>query len=88
MVVHGAVDERVADLGVTVVAVTAAAMCSPPAAVRDPPELLDVDVDQVARSISFVATDHASRGSVHPHQPVEVAAHQDPVNVEGAMSRR
>ncbi|THA47123.1 hypothetical protein E6R62_32100 [Streptomyces sp. A1136] len=42
-----------------------------PAAVGDVAEFLDVDVDEVARPVVFVAADRLSGGPVQPGQAVQ-----------------
>ena len=44
------------------------------AAVRDPAEFLDVDVDQFAGPVAFVAADDLSGGPVHERQAVQARA--------------
>ena len=43
----------------------------------------DIDVDQVARVFVLVATNHASRGSIHPTQPIQLPAHQHAMDGRG-----
>ena len=58
-------------------------MHAPATAGRDPPQFLDVDVDQVARLFVLVATDHAPRGPIHPAQPIQLPAHQHAMHRRG-----
>src|SRR5204863_1493714 len=52
----------------------------PPATVRHAPELLHVDVDELAGPGALVATDHPRGGSVHPVEPVQAVSAKDPVD--------
>jgi len=86
VVVNGRVDEAVAGtpLGVrgseVVVVPLGASEDLPAAAVRDAAQFFDVDVDQVAGALAFVAADDLTRGSVHPLQAIESSTTQHPVH--------
>ncbi len=62
---HGALPLRAQVL------LTAAAVCPPPAAVTQPPELLDVEVHQLARPVPLVPH-RTARRPVQPSQPRHV----------------
>lgn len=94
VVVDGGVDVAVADRGGAAsalvggglaVAVAGCAADDAPAAVGDVAELLDVDVDQLARSGSFVAADDPAGGPVHEGQAVAAVPHEDPVDRRGGQ---
>src|SRR5688572_28106513 len=55
----------------------------PPTPVRDPAELLDIDVDQVPRSGVLVAADGASGGPVEPAEPIQAESVEYPVDGGG-----
>jgi hypothetical protein len=55
------------------------------AAVRDPAELLDVDVEEFAGPVAFVAADDLAGGPVQVGQPVQAVADQDPVHGRGGQ---
>ena len=55
----------------------------PADAVGDATEFLDVDVDQVAGALTFVAANDAPRRTVHPLQTVESELGQRPVHRRG-----
>jgi len=46
-----------------------------PAASRDPGELFDIDVHQLAASRGLDAADHTAGGPIHPPQAVAPVAH-------------
>ena len=50
------------------------------AASRDPGELLDIDVHQLAASRGLDAADHTAGRPIHPPQAVAPVAHQDPMH--------
>jgi hypothetical protein len=56
---------------------------APAAAVGNLAELLDVDMDQIARPFVLVATDRLSGGAVEVAESVESAADQDRVHGRG-----
>ena len=56
---------------------------APATAGWNPPQLLDIDVDQIARVFVLVAADHTPRGSIHPAQPVQLLAHQHAMHRRG-----
>lgn len=92
MIVDSGVDEAVADHRVAALACVCGGLPigggllaghdSVSAAVGDVAELLDVDVDQFAGTLSLAAANDSAGGSVHPAQPVQLVAGQD------AMDRR
>jgi hypothetical protein len=53
---------------------------------RDPAQLLDVRVDQVAGMGMLVAADHPAGGAVQLDQPVDVVADQDAVDGGGGQA--
>lgn len=57
------------------------------AAVGDPAEFLDVDVDEFAGPVSFVAADHGAGRTVEPGQPIETVPGQDPVDGRGGQTQ-
>jgi hypothetical protein len=75
-VIDCGVEVALADTGVAPVRVVASSMNTPPTAVRDRSELLDVNVDQLARQIALIPLHRPSiRGTVATVQ----AAHTSPV---------
>ena len=60
---------------------------SPAAAVGDPAELLDVDVDQLAGPVAFVAADDLAGGPVQAGQAVQAVAGQDAVHGRGGQAQ-
>ena len=58
-----------------------------PAAVRDPAKLLDVDVDQFAEPLSFVAADDLLGGPVQEGQAVQAVAGDGPVGGRGGQAQ-
>jgi hypothetical protein len=52
-----------------------AAMDSVATAIAQPPELLDVHVDQLARSGAFIAADQLAGGPIQAGQPVQPWRH-------------
>jgi hypothetical protein len=57
------------------------------AAVRDPAELLDVHVDQVAGPLTLIAADDLPGGPVQEGQTVQAVPGQDPVNGRGGQAQ-
>ena len=55
----------------------AAAADTPAPTRRDLADLLDIEVDQLAGMITFVAANHLPGWPVHPRQPVQTVALQD-----------
>jgi hypothetical protein len=47
------------------------------ATIRDAPQLLDVDMDQLTGSGTLIAADHPTRGPVHVGQPTQAVADKD-----------
>lgn len=79
VVVDGVVEIAVAGPG-AVLAAGLAAERLVAAAVGDVAELLDVDVDQLARRVVLVASDDAAGGAVQVGESGELVAGQDPVH--------
>ena len=63
--------------------VRVAAMDTVAAAVAQPPQLLDIHVDQLTGTRSLIAVDRLAAGSIHDHQPVQPMAAQHPVDGGG-----
>ena len=61
---------------------------APATAVGDLAELLDVDVDQLAGPVPFVAADHLAGGSIQPGQTSQAVAGQHRCTVEGCKPSR
>ena len=59
-------------------------MDAPATTVRDPAELLDVHMHEVAGMRVFVAPDHGSGRPVHPGETIEAEPAQDPVRGGGS----
>ena len=53
-----------------------ASVGAPTAARWDPPQLLDVDVDQLARLLALIATDDTAGGAIHPAQSAQLLTYQ------------
>ena len=60
-----------------------AAVRAPAAAIRDPAQLLGVDVHQLARPVTFVAADHPPGRTIHPCQPAEAVPDEHPMHGGG-----
>jgi len=58
----------------------AAPVCSPTTTGWDPSELLDIDVDELARPVGVDAPDHLARRPIHPREPVQTMTAQHPVH--------
>lgn len=58
-------------------------MDTPPAARADAAEFLDVDVDQIAGLVVFVAADHDTGRPVHPREAIHPVTHQYRVHCRG-----
>ena len=63
----------------------AAAVDPPAAAVTEPADLLDVDVDEFAGAGAFVAADELAGGPVQPGQPVQTVPDEDGVHGRGGQ---
>jgi hypothetical protein len=70
-------------VGSAVAFTPAAAQLAPAAAVGDIAELLDVDVDQLARAAHFIAPDRFAGDPVDVPEPVDPARDQHPVHRRG-----
>ncbi|SEE03665.1 hypothetical protein SAMN05428945_6460 [Streptomyces sp. 2224.1] len=57
------------------------------AAVGDPAEFLDIDVDQFSWALAFVAADDLAGGPVGESQPVQTVPGQDPVDGCGGQAQ-
>lgn len=86
MVVDGGVDVVEAQTG-TAGAAGLAAQDLVSAAVGDPAELLDVDVDEFAGPVAFVAADDLAGGPVQVGQPVQAVADQNAVHGRGGQAQ-
>ncbi len=64
-----------------------AAQGSVAAVVKDPAEFLHIDVDQLPRTVAFVAADHDAGGAVEPGQAVWAVAGQDAVHGRGGQAQ-
>jgi hypothetical protein len=85
VVIDGVVQESIAGSAVRrrpgLVPVTDGSALAPvAAAVRDPPEFLDVHVDQLPGLSVLVATDHPARGPVQPGQPGQPVPGEHPMH--------
>ena len=81
----GGIDGGV-DVGVAAASWTglgAAAEFAVTAAIRDPGQLLDVDVNQLTAPAGLDPADHPPGGTVHPSQPVHAVTDQDPMHRRG-----
>lgn len=58
------------------------------AAVRDPPEFLDVNVRQLPWAVVLVTADHTARGPIQPRQPDQPEPGQNPVHRGGTESQQ
>jgi len=86
VVVDGAVHVVVADSGggaAGAASVAVAAVDAPAAAVAEPAEFLDVDVDQFTGAVAFVAAHPVAGRPVQPGQPVQAVAGQHGVHGGG-----
>ncbi|GAA2662528.1 hypothetical protein GCM10010307_81660 [Streptomyces vastus] len=86
MVVDGGVDEVEAH-GAACGPAGLAAQRLVPAAVGDPAELFDVDVDQFAGPVAFVAADDLAGGPVQEGQAVQAVPGEDAVHGRGGQAQ-
>jgi len=63
-----------------------AAVDAPPAALTQPAEFLDIDMDEFAGAVAFVAADHLPGGAIHPGQPGQLVTGQDGVHGGGRQT--
>jgi hypothetical protein len=58
------------------------------ATIGDAAQLLDIQVDQLAGSLSLIAADHPTGRPVHPGQPTQAMADQHAMTVEAGRPTR
>jgi hypothetical protein len=85
--VDGRVHVREADFGLRCMCHVAAAVGPPPAVGGDAPELLAVDVDELARPVGVDAADRAFGRSIQPPQPVTTRSKNHVIKGSGLPTR-
>jgi hypothetical protein len=88
VIVHGGVQEVIPQSSSTIgTGPRPPAPKTPPAARRDPAELLYVHMHQLPGVGSFVSADHPASGSVHPRKAMEPVAPEDAVDRGAGMAQ-